>query len=49
MLIAVPKGHKYIEVTHIGEIRIKAIKDLPNGSKFSQVIFDEVINTPPSQ
>ena len=48
-LVAMPKGCKYIEVTHIGEIGIKTIKDIKNGATFNHIFVDELCNLKENQ
>ncbi len=44
-LIPVPEGYKYISVTHMGEIKIEAVKDVPNGAEITAVYEDEFVYT----
>jgi hypothetical protein len=50
VLIAIPDGYKYIELTvpdGIEEmIMTKAIKDIQNGSTFSHMYLDEAVEHP---
>jgi hypothetical protein len=43
-LVAIPDGYKYVEITSIGKIRAKPIKNISSGISFRAVIFDEIID-----
>ena len=44
-LVAIPKGYKYIEVISVGEIKVKPIKDIPSGSEYKNIYFDEYVKS----
>lgn len=41
-LVVIPKGYQYVEVLSAGDIKVKAIKSISNGSEYDTVIIDEL-------